>query len=179
MANERIVKEIRNFSYKWKTRVAVYCRVSTAHLEQAHSLANQISHFKEMVGMHIDWELVDTYADVQSGKNTTGRPEFQRMLTDCRANKIDLIVTKSISRFGRNTADTLAVINELHEKIIAIFFETENINTKETNKNFLMTVMEAAAQAESEARSDNIKWGHHPWIEGWYVEAVQSKVLRL
>ncbi|AHM57723.1 hypothetical protein EAL2_808p02180 (plasmid) [Peptoclostridium acidaminophilum DSM 3953] len=83
-----------------KIRVAVYCRVSTPHEDQVKSLSNQISYYKAMVNNRVNWELVDIYADVQSGKNTSGRPEFQRMLEDCRNHKIDMIITKSISRFG-------------------------------------------------------------------------------
>lgn len=157
--NRRTVTEIRNYTRKWTTRVAIYCRVSTVHPEQELSLVNQVSHFKEMVHNHIDWELVDTYVDMKSGKSAAGRPEFQRMLADCRARKIDRIETKSISRFGRNTTDTLAVINELRSKGVTIHFENENIDTSETSSDFLISILEAYAQAESEARSHNIKWG--------------------
>ncbi len=112
-----------------------------------------------MVSNHINWVLVDIYVDVRSGKNSSGRPEFQRMLEDCRNKKIDLIITKSVSRFGRNTADTLAVIHKLRLLNVDLFFEVENIRISETNKTFLLSILEAVAQAESEARSQNIKWG--------------------
>ncbi|MBZ9634677.1 recombinase family protein [Clostridium sp. FP1] len=86
-------------------KVAIYCRVSRLHADQIESLNNQIHQYKQLVKRHLDWELVDVYADIKSGKNTTDRTEFQRMLSDCYDHKIDLIITKSVSRFGRNTVD--------------------------------------------------------------------------
>jgi len=142
-----------------KTKVAIYCRVSTTHEDQTQSLSNQISYYKTMVNSRIDWELVDIYADVRSGKNTSGRAEFKRMLQDCSNHKIDLIITKSISRFGRNTAETLSNLNKLRNLMVGVYFETENIHTQEIKQDFLIAVLQAAAQAESEARSQNIKWG--------------------
>jgi DNA invertase Pin-like site-specific DNA recombinase len=159
MDNKRKVTRINNLSIKWKFNVAVYCRVSTPHAEQIESLSNQIEYYRHMVSTHIDWVLVDIYADIQSGKNSSGRPEFQRMLEDCRNKKIDLIITKSVSRFGRNTVDTLDTINKLPTLNVDLFFEVENIHISETSKTFLMSILGALAQAESEARSQNIKWG--------------------
>jgi site-specific DNA recombinase len=159
MSNERKVTRIDRMTLKLKIKVAIYCRVSTAHPAQAESLTNQIDHYKQMIKRHLDWELVDVYADIQSGKNTTGRVEFQRMLSDCHDHKIDLILTKSISRFGRNTAEILDVINHLRGLLVDVFFEVENINISETNKTFLLSILEAVAQADSESRSQNIKWG--------------------
>ncbi|WHH59853.1 recombinase family protein [Petroclostridium sp. X23] len=159
MDKTRKISRVQHYNTKWKTNVAVYCRVSTSHDEQLVSLANQIEYYRAMVRKHLDWELIDIYADIQSGKNSSGRPEFQRMLEDCWNKKIDLIITKSISRFGRNTADTLDVINKLRSINIDIIFEVEKIQIFETNKAFLLSIIEAVAQAESESRSENIKWG--------------------
>lgn len=159
MDNRRKFSRINNLSVKWKLNIAVYCRVSTTHTEQIESLSNQIEYYRKMVSTHIDWVIVDIYADIQSGKNSSGRPEFQRMLEDCRNKKIDLIITKSVRRFGRNTADILAVIHKLRLLNVDVFFEVENIRISETNKTFLLSIFEAVAQAESEARSQNIKWG--------------------
>lgn len=131
-----------------KVKIAIYYRVSTAHADQIESLNNQIHQYKQMVKRHIDWQLVDVYADIQSGKNTTDRVEFQRMLSDCYDHKIDLIITKSVSRFGRNTADTLYVINKLHSLLIDVYFEVENIRISETSKTFLLSILEAVAQAD-------------------------------
>lgn len=89
-----------------------------------------------MVSKHVDWVLVDIYSDIKSEENSSARPEFQRMLNDCINNKIDLIITKSISRFGRYTADTLAVINELRLLNVDLFFEVENIRISETSKTY-------------------------------------------
>lgn len=159
MNKNRKVTQVYNPLPLKKTKVAIYCRVSTTHEDQAHSLANQISYYKAMVNRRLDWELVDIYADVKSGKNTSGRPEFKRMLEDCSSHKIDLIITKSISRFGRNTAETLAALNKLRNLIVHVIFENENINTQDTKQDFLIAILQTAAQAESEARSQNIKWG--------------------
>jgi DNA invertase Pin-like site-specific DNA recombinase len=87
-----------------------YSRVNTTRTEQIESLSNQIEYYKQMVSNHIDWVLVDIYVDIQSGKSTSKKPELQRMLEHCINNKIDLIITKSVSRFGRNTAFIIAKI---------------------------------------------------------------------
>jgi site-specific DNA recombinase len=159
MSNERKVTKIERIPLMLKVKVAIYCRVSTAHADQIESLKNQIHQYKQMVKRHIDWELVDVYADIKSGKNTTDRVEFQRMLSDCYDHKIDLIITKSVSRFGRNTVDILDVINKLRSLLVDVYFEVENINTSETSKTFLLSILEAVAQADSESKSQNIRWG--------------------
>jgi DNA invertase Pin-like site-specific DNA recombinase len=87
MNNKIKITRIYNLSVKWKANVAVYCRVSTPHAEQIESLSNQIEYYRQMVSSHIDWVLIDIYADIQSGKNSSGRAEFQRMLEDCRNKK--------------------------------------------------------------------------------------------
>lgn len=165
MDNKRKISIIKHMPLKWDLNVAVYCRVSTAHEEQLESLSNQIEYYRQMVSRHVNWVLVGIYTDIQSGKNISGRPEFQRMLEDCRNKKIDLIITKSISRFGRNTVDTLATINKLRSLNIDVFFEVENIHISETSKQFFMSILGAVAQAESEARSKNIKWGIRRGLE--------------
>jgi len=142
-----------------RLKVTIYCRASTTHEDQAHSLANQISYLRDLVDSHLDWELVDIYADVRSGKNTSGRPEFQRMLKDCRNHKIEMIITKSISRFGRNTVETINAINGLRSLLVDVYFENDNIHTKGSQNDFIISILEAYAQAESQARSENIKWG--------------------
>ena len=158
MSTNRKVTQVRTHMLFKKIKVAIYCRVSTPHEDQVKSLSNQISYYKTMVNNRVNWELVDIYADMQSGKNTSGRPEFQRMLEDCRNHKIDMIITKSISRFGRNTAETLDVLNKLRVLLVDVYFETEDINTSEKTKDFMVSIIQAVAQAESESRSSNIKW---------------------
>lgn len=148
-----------------KKRVAAYCRVSTAHDAQLESLASQIEHYQEYVGRRWDWELVGIYSDVQSGKNVTGRRHFRRMLDDCQNNRIDMIITKSISRFGRNTAETLDAINKLRLLDVEVFFEIEGLSTSTTKYDFLISILQSVAQAESESRSQNIKWGNKRKLE--------------
>jgi len=159
MNNIRKVTRIDKPIIKWHLNVAVYCRVSTPHPEQIESLSNQVEYYKQMVSKHIDWILVDVYTDIKSGNNISKRPGFQRMLSDCVNKKIDLIITKSISRFGRNAEDVLAVINKLRVLNVDLFFEVENIRISETSKTFLLSIIEAVAQAESESRRQNINWG--------------------
>ncbi len=157
MNTQRKISIINHPVLKLKLNIAVYCRVSTRHPAQLESLSNQIDYYKSMVCNNINWVLTDIYVDTRSGINTSDRAEFQRMLNDCINKKIDLIITKSISRFGRNTADTLAVIHRLSLLNVDILFEVENIRISETSKTFLLSIFEAVAQAESEARSQNIK----------------------
>ena len=161
----KVVKIIKpDYSILKKTRVAVYCRVSTAHLEQMNSLENQIDYFKSLVQQNLQWTLVDIYSDVQSGKNN-GRAEFQRMIQDCMDNKIDLIITKSVSRFGRNTVETLEVLRKLKLNGVEVFFENENLTVSDPNNEFIISLLSAYAQAESESRSQNIKLGIKNQIE--------------
>lgn len=159
MSTNRKITEVQHFPPRRKLKVAVYCRVSTTHDDQAQSLSNQISYYKLMVNSRVNWELVDIYSDVQSGKNTSGRPEFQRMPADCHDHRIEMIVTKSVSRFGRNTAETLDVLHKLRNLLVDVYFEADNIHTQETRHDFLISILQDYAQAESEARSHNIKWG--------------------
>ena len=113
-----------------KTRVAVYCRVSTDSEEQETSYEAQVSHYTEFIQSKPEWQMVEVYADDGiSGTNTAKRDEFNRMIADCEAGKIDLILTKSISRFSRNTLDCLKYTRKLKALNIAVFFEKENINT--------------------------------------------------
>jgi DNA invertase Pin-like site-specific DNA recombinase len=141
------------------TRVAIYCRVSTSHTAQEESLKAQIDRFQNMVEARVDWTLVKTYADVASGRNTTGRTEFTNLMNDCRAGKIDLIITKSISRFGRNTTDILGNIRELKKYDIDVFFELENIHTLDSNSELMLSIISAVAQEDSASKSNNIRMG--------------------
>jgi site-specific DNA recombinase len=156
--NKKVTKMIKIPAYK-KLKVAIYCRVSTLHNEQLNSLSNQISYYNNLVNLNLHWELVDVYSDTKSGKNTSGRNEFKRMMEDCENHKIDLIITKSISRFGRNTVEILEILNNLNNLCVDVFFENEDIHSKDTSSRFLITLLESFAQAESESRSHNIKWG--------------------
>ena len=143
-----------------KKRVAAYCRVSTDNDEQLGSLENQMDAFRYQVTLHDDWELVDLYTDEGiSGTSTKHRKGFNQMIADARAGKIDYIITKSISRFARNTADCLNYVRELRAIGVEIFFEKEGIDTADSYSEMLLTIMAAFAQEESRSISENIKWG--------------------
>ena len=141
-------------------RVAPYCRVSTDSEEQLLSYNSQVKHYKQLVESNPSWELVEVYADEGiSGTQTTKRIAFQRMINDAIEGKIDLIITKSISRFARNTLDTLKYVRLLKEQNIAILFEKENINTLTMNGEMLLVILSSLAQQESESISANVKMG--------------------
>ena len=143
-----------------KTRVAAYCRVSTEYEEQESSYEVQVEHYTSYISSNPEWELVEVYADDGiSATNTAKREAFNRMIQDARAGKIDLILTKSISRFSRNTVDCLKYTRELKGLNIAVFFEKENINTLDAKGEVLMTIMAALAQQESESLSANVRLG--------------------
>ena len=143
-----------------KTRVAAYCRVSTEYEEQESSYDVQVEHYTTYIKSKPEWEFVEVYADDGiSGTNTKKRDEFNRMIDDCKAGKIDMILTKSISRFSRNTVDCLKYTRELKALSIAVFFEKENINTLDAKGEVLMTIMAALAQQESESLSANVRLG--------------------
>lgn len=141
-------------------RVAAYCRVSTDTDEQATSYEAQIEHYRDYIVNHPGWTLAGLYADDGiSGTNTKKRNEFNRMIEDCMDGKIDMIVTKSISRFARNTLDCLKFIRQLKDKNIPVFFEKENINTLDAKGEVLLTIMASLAQQESQSLSQNVKMG--------------------
>lgn len=145
---------------KPKLRVAAYCRVSTDSDEQATSYEAQVEHYTAFIQKNPEWEFAGIYADDGiSGTNTKKREDFNRMIEDCNAGKIDMIITKSISRFARNTLDCLKYIRELKEKNIPVFFEKENINTMDSKGEVLLTIMASLAQQESQSLSQNVKLG--------------------
>ncbi|MCI1693310.1 recombinase family protein [Aneurinibacillus aneurinilyticus] len=145
---------------KIKKRVCAYCRVSTDSEEQKESYENQLNHYTRYIQSNPDWEFVDIYADEGiSGTNTKNRTEFKRMIQDAREGKIDLILTKSISRFSRNTMDLLKYVRELRSKGIAVLFEKENINTLDSAGEVFLTIFSSIAQDESRNISENSRWG--------------------
>jgi DNA invertase Pin-like site-specific DNA recombinase len=122
-----------------KKRVCAYCRVSTDLEEQESSFKSQVEHYTKFISSRTDWTMVDTYADEGiSGTSTKKRTEFLRMIDDCMAGKIDMVITKSVSRFARNTEDCLHYVRKLKEKGISVFFETENIDTLGTGGELLL-----------------------------------------
>jgi len=145
---------------KPKLRVAAYCRVSTDSEEQATSYEAQIEHYTEYISTHADWMLAGIFADDGiTGTNTKKREEFNRMIDECMAGNIDMVITKSISRFARNTLDCLKYIRELKDKNIPVYFEKEAINTMDSKGEVLLTIMASLAQQESQSLSQNVKLG--------------------
>ena len=143
-----------------KLKVAAYCRVSTDKAEQLTSYEAQVSHYTDFIQKNAEWEFAGIYADEGiTGTNTKKRDEFKRLLADCMEHKIDMVITKSVSRFARNTVDSITTIRQLKEKNIAVFFEKENINTLDGKGEVLITIMSSLAQEESRNLSTNVKWG--------------------
>ena len=141
-------------------RVAAYCRVSTDKEEQENSLENQITYYKNKIENTPNWTLVDIFADFGiSGTSEKHRIEFQRMIDMCEKGKIDLIITKSISRFARNTVDCLTHVRKLKASNIGVIFEKEGINTLDAVSETFLTWFSAFAQAESESLSQNVTRG--------------------
>lgn len=143
-----------------RKRVAAYARVSVETERLHHSISAQISYYSKLIQSRPDWMYVGVYADEGlSGTNTTGRPELQRLLADCEAGKIDIILTKSVSRFARNTVDLLAIVRRLKELGIEVRFEKESVNTLDEKGELMLTLLATFAQEESRSISENVKWG--------------------
>ena len=143
-----------------KKRVAAYARVSTDQEEQQNSYEAQVEYYTRYIQSKPEWEFVEVYADEGiTGTNTKRRKNFNRMIEDALAGKIDLIITKSVSRFARNTVDTLTTIRSLKDKGIGVFFEKENIDTLDSKGELLITIMGSLAQEESRSISENVTWG--------------------
>ena len=140
-------------------RVAAYCRVSTDQEEQDSSIELQELRYRQMIEENPNWENVGVFSERASGLNLQERSAFQAMMHQCREEKIDLILTKSISRFGRNTLDILRVLQELRELNVDVFFEKEDLWLHERDLQIVLTSYCAFAQAESEDMSRNIRWG--------------------
>ena len=131
---------------KSKIRVAAYCRVSTDSEEQDSSYEIQIEHYTNYIKKNKEWELAGIFSnDGITGTNTKKREEFNRVIEECMAGNIDMIITKSISRFARNTLDCLKYIRQLKDKNITVFFEKENINTMDSKAEVLFTIMASLA----------------------------------
>lgn len=143
-----------------KLRVAAYCRVSTEQDEQLNSFENQVTYYTEFITRNPNYEMAGIYADEGiSGTSTKRREQFNRMIADCEAGKIDLIITKSISRFARNTQDCLNYSRKLKDLGIGITFEKENISTMDSTGELLFTILSSLAQDESRSISENCQWG--------------------
>lgn len=141
-------------------RVAAYCRVSTDKEQQEHSFETQKEMYTDMIMMKPSWQMAGIYADEGiTGTIAKKRPDFMRMIEDCRKGKIDMVITKSVSRFSRNNLDCLLYVRELKERGIPILFEKEGINTLQVSSELLITLFSGLSQAESESISMNVKIG--------------------
>ena len=141
-----------------RKRVAAYCRVSTGKEAMLHSLSEQISHYSAYIQSQPDWEYAGVYADEAYTGTKGERPGFRQMLLACRAGKIDMILTKSISRFARNTVTMLETVRELKALDIDVSFEEENIHSMSGDGELMLTILASFAQEESRSVSDNCKW---------------------
>ena len=147
---------------KKNLRVAAYCRVSTKKDEQLNSYENQKAYYTEKIMATPDWTMADIFADEGiTGTSACKRKDFLRMIRQCRQGKIDMILAKSVSRFARNTVDTLNYTRELRGMGIPVIFEEQNINSIYPESEFLITIHGAFAQSESEGISSRVKWGKH------------------
>lgn len=161
-----------------KKKVAAYCRVSTDQDQQLNSFQAQRIYFENLINGNEAWEMAGIYADEGiSGTNTKKREEFNRMIADCKEHKIDMVVTKSISRFARNTVDCLNNIRLLKDLGIGIFFEKENINTLDSNGELLISLMSSIAQEESLSISKASTWGVRRRFEQGKVTINEKKFL--
>ena len=143
-----------------KTRIAVYCRVSTKMEEQEDSLETQREAYTDLISLRSDWELVGIYSDSLSGLSAEKRPEFMRMIKDTLEGKIDRILCKSVSRFSRNVAECKKYTDMLKLKNVFVEFEKEHLSTDDTTSAFLFSLMSAIAENESRSISENIRWGY-------------------
>lgn len=159
MAANKTIHYIPPLPPKREKRVGIYCRVSTNSAEQLKSLSAQISALTRLTSANPKWLLVDVYTDVASSKTGSSRKEFIRMLNDCQSRDIEIILTKSISRFGRDTVEILDALNQLKRLGVRVIFEQEELDTASTDSDLMISIIESIAQAENESRSDNIKWG--------------------
>lgn len=141
-----------------RIRVAAYARVSTGKEAMLHSLASQVEYYSHYIRSTPGWEYAGVYADEAKTGTKDSRENFQRMLTDCRAGKIDHILSKSISRFARNTVTLLETVRELKALGISVYFEEQNIDTSTADGELMLSILASYAQEESLSTSENMKW---------------------
>ncbi len=141
-----------------KIRVAAYARVSSGKDAMLHSLSAQVSYYSAVIQRHSDWEYAGVFADEALTGTKDSRESFQKLLTECRQGNIDLVMTKSISRFARNTVTLLEAVRELREHHVDVFFERENIHSMSGDGELMLTILASFAQEESLSVSENQKW---------------------
>lgn len=141
-----------------RKRVAAYARVSSAKDAMHHSLSAQVSYYSQYIQSRPEWQYVGVYADEAKTGTKDSREQFQRLLTDCRHGKVDMVITKSISRFARNTVTLLETVRELKGIGVDVFFEEQNIHTASADGELMLSILASFAQAESQSASENQKW---------------------
>ena len=139
-------------------RVAAYARVSSGKDAMLHSLSAQVSYYSNLIQNHSGWQYVGVYADEALTGTKENRENFQRLLADCRDGKVDMVITKSISRFARNTVTLLETVRELKNMGVDVFFEEQNIHSLSADGELMLTILASYAQEESRSASENIKW---------------------
>ena len=158
-AKKKIIRKVKPAAAMPRLeRVAAYCRVSSGKDAMLHSLSAQVSHYSELIQRRPGWAYAGVYADEALTGTKDDRPEFQRLLADCRAGKIDRVLTKSVSRFARNTVTLLETVRELKELGVAVYFEEQNIDSLSGDGELMLTILASFAQEESKSVSDNCKW---------------------
>ncbi|MFA5659649.1 MAG: recombinase family protein [Oscillospiraceae bacterium] len=151
---------------KNQLRAAAYCRVSTDKFDQANSLTSQIKYFTDYIANHEGWRMCEVYYDEGiSGTSVKKRAGFNRMISDAMNGDIDLILTKEVSRFARNTVDTLSYTRKLKEKGVGVFFMNDNIDTRDSDGELRLSIMASIAQEESRKTSERVKWGQKRRME--------------
>lgn len=139
--------------------VGIYARVSTNSKEQLDSLSAQVSELTRLAAAHIRWDVADVFIDVAFAKTGSSRHEFNRMIEECENGHIEIVLTKSISRFGRDTVETLEAVRRIRKAGKRIIFQREGLDTETTDGDLIATIIEACEQVENEWRSENICWG--------------------
>lgn len=153
------VKQKQTAEYVVPKRVCAYCRVSTGNVEQKNSFEAQVQYYTRFIEEKSNWTFVGIYADeARSGTKVKSRDSFQQMIQDCRQGKIDLILTKSVTRFARNTVDSIHTIRMLKELGVEVYFEKERVSTLSQKSEQLLTILSSIAQGESESISTNSRW---------------------
>ena len=160
-----------------KTRVAIYCRVSTKTKEQEDSLEIQKKAYIDLISLRSDWELVGIYADSLSGLSAEKRPEFMRMIEEALNGNIDRILCKSISRFSRNVVECKLYTEKLRLKGVAVEFEKEHIRTDDPTSAFIFSLMAVIAENESRSISENIKWSQRERVKRGEFNLGNNRIL--
>ena len=159
------MKNERKTIFDLNIRVTFYARVSTTTEEQENSVENQIAYFTEMIKNNKNWTYVEGYVDRVRGESAANRVNFMQMIEDGKSGKFDLILTKEVSRFARNTIDSLTYTRDLLRAGVGVFFQNDNICTIDTDSELRLTIMSSIAADEVRKLSERVRWGHKRAIE--------------